>query len=58
MKKKFLNLFKQPITNSYLSNINKKTIKKEFFYNLSVVFDKKNYHPSTTLSLSGLLQRM
>ena len=43
MKEKFLNLLKQPITNSYLSNISKKTIKKEFFYNLSVVFDKKNY---------------
>ena len=43
MKEKFLNLLKQPITTSYLSNISKKTIKKEFFYNLSVVFDKKNY---------------
>ena len=43
MKIKFLNLLKQPLTNSYLSNINKKTVKKEFFYNLSAVFDKKNY---------------
>ena len=43
MKKKFLNLGDQPITNSYLSKINKKTIKNEIFYNLSVGFDKKNY---------------
>jgi len=43
MKKKFLNLLKQPITNSYLRKIDKKTIKKEFFYNLSVGFDDKNY---------------
>jgi hypothetical protein len=40
MKEKFLNLLKRPITNFYLSNISKKTIKKEFFYNLSVVFIK------------------
>ncbi len=43
MKKKFLNLLKQPITNSYLKKIDKKTIKTEFFYNLSVVFDSRNY---------------
>ena len=40
MKKKFLDLGKQPITNSYL---NKSNIKKEFFYNLSVGFNEKNY---------------
>ena len=40
MKKKFLDLGKQPITNSYL---NKSKIKKEFFYNLSVGFNEKNY---------------
>lgn len=43
MKKVFLNLLKQPITNSYLKKIDNKTTKKEFFYNLSVVFDSKNY---------------
>ena len=43
MKKVFLNLLKQPITNSYLKKIDNKTTKKEFFYNLSVVFDTKNY---------------
>ena len=40
MKKKFLYLGKQPITNSYL---NKKKVKREFFYNLSVGFNEKNY---------------
>ena len=43
MKKVFLNLLKQPITNSYLSNVNNTTLKKEFFYNLSIAFDTKNY---------------
>ena len=43
MIKKFLNLGKQPITNSFLKNVDKKTINKEFFYNLSVGFNKKNY---------------
>ena len=43
MKIKFLNLGKQPITNSFLKNVDKKTINKEFFYNLSVGFDKKSY---------------
>jgi len=52
MKDKFLNLLKQPITNSYLNNINKKTIKREFFYNLSVVFDKKNYLVSLAKPIS------
>tara|TARA_B100000768_G_scaffold140529_1_gene132029 strand:- start:632 stop:1825 length:1194 start_codon:yes stop_codon:yes gene_type:complete len=43
MKKTFLDLLKQPITNSYLTEINKKNIEEEYFYNLSVVFDTKNY---------------
>ena len=43
MKKKFLDLLKQPITNSYLSSISKKDIRKEYFYNLSVVFNTNNY---------------
>ena len=43
MKKVFLNLLKQPITNSYLSNKKKSTLKSEFFYNLSIAFDTKNY---------------
>ena len=51
MKKKFLNLLSQPITNSYLKTINKKTIKNEYFYNLSVIFNTKNF----LVSLSVLL---
>ena len=43
MKKIFLNLLRQPITNSYLSAINKKNIKQEYFYNLSVMFNTKDY---------------
>lgn len=43
MKKVFLNLLKQPITNSYLPNLKSSTLKKEFFYNLSMVFDTHNY---------------
>ena len=43
MKKTFLNLLKQPITNSYLTKIDKKTKSKEFFYNLQVVYDSKTH---------------
>ena len=43
MKKIFLNLLKQPITNSYLKDINSSSLKNEFFYNLSIVFNLKNY---------------
>ena len=43
MKKIFLNLGRQPITNSFLNKIDKKATKKEFFYNLSIGFDKKNF---------------
>ena len=39
MKKIFLDLLKQPITNSYLNKIDKKTIKKEYFYNLKISYD-------------------
>ena len=43
MKKIFLNLGKQPITNSFLNKADKKTTKNEFFYNLSIGFNKKNF---------------
>ena len=43
MKKKFLDLGKQPITNSYLNDTKKRTTNNEFFYNLKVGFDKRNY---------------
>ena len=43
MKKTFLNLLQQPITNSYLINTQSSTLKKEFFYNLSMIIDLNNY---------------
>ncbi len=43
MKKIFLDLLKQPITNSYLSKLDNKNIKKEFFYNLKISYDTKNH---------------
>ena len=43
MKKTFLNLLQQPITNSYLINTQSSTLKKEFFYNLSMIIDLDNY---------------
>ena len=43
MKKKFLNLLNQPITNSYLKSNDKKSIKNEYFYNLTVTFNTKNF---------------
>lgn len=48
MKKIFLNLAKQPITNSYLNRLSKSNIKKEFFYNLNVSFDTNNFLVSIT----------
>lgn len=43
MKKKFLNLLNQPITNSYLKSVDKKSVKNEYFYNLTVTFNPKNF---------------
>jgi len=43
MKKKFLNLGKHPIANSFLPSLSKKNLKKEYFYNLSVSFETKNF---------------
>ncbi len=43
MKKIFLNLGKQPLANSFLPSISKKTLTKEFFYNLKIAFDTKSY---------------
>ena len=39
MKKKFLDLGMQPLANSFLHNIKKKNLKKEYFYNSN--FQKK-----------------
>ena len=43
MKKSFLYLGKQPIANSFLSTLSKKSLKSEYFYNLIVSFDTKDY---------------
>jgi hypothetical protein len=48
MKKKFLNLGKQPLANSFLSSNSKKDLNKEFFYNLCVSFDTLDYLVSIT----------
>ena len=56
MKKKFLNLGRQPIANSFLPNVSKKTIKKEFFYKLTVSFDDKDYLVSVTNPVNPKIQ--
>jgi methylation protein EvaC len=43
MKKKFLNLGIQPLANSFLSSNSKKSLAKEFFYNLEVSFNTSSY---------------
>ena len=48
MKKIFLKLGKQPLANSFLPNLRKKTLNKEFFYNLNICFDTKKFLVSIT----------
>ena len=48
MKKIFLNLGRQPLANSFLKNIEKNTLRNEFFYNLKICFNTKNYLVSIT----------
>ena len=43
MNKVFLNLGRQPLANSFLKDIGKNTLRKEFFYNLKICFNTKNY---------------
>jgi len=43
MKKIFLNLGKQPLANSFLKDLSKKTLKNEFFYNLRICFNTKSF---------------
>ncbi len=43
MNKVFLNLGIQPLANSFLSNIKKRTLINEFFYHLKICFNTKNY---------------
>ena len=56
MKKKFLNLGKQPIANSFLPSNSKKTLRSEFFYNLSVSFDTNNFLVSITNPVNPKIQ--
>ena len=48
MKKIFLNLGRQPLANSFLNNVKKNTLRNEFFYNLKICFNTKNYLVSIT----------
>ena len=43
MNKVFLNLGRQPLANSFLKDIKQKTLRNEFFYNLKICFNTKNY---------------
>ena len=43
MNKDFLNLGRQPIANSFLSSISKKSLKSEYFYNLIISFNTKSF---------------
>ena len=43
MNKVFLNLGRQPLANSFLKDIGKNTLRNEFFYNLKICFNTKNY---------------
>ena len=56
MKKKFLDLGTQPIANSFLTRNTKKAHSNEFFYNLSVSFDRKNFLVSVTNPVNPKIQ--
>ena len=43
MNKVFLNLGQQPLANSFLKDIKRSTLRNEFFYNLKICFNTKNY---------------
>ena len=48
MNKVFLNLGRQPLANSFLKDLGKSTLRREFFYNLKICFNTKNYLVSIT----------
>ena len=48
MNKVFLNLGRQPLANSFLKDLRKSTLRREFFYNLKISFNTKNYLVSIT----------
>ena len=56
MKKKFLNLGIQPLANSFLSSNSKKSLAKEFFYNLEVSFNTSSYLVSISKPVNPKLQ--
>ena len=56
MKKKFLNLGIQPLANSFLSSNTKKSLAKEFFYNLEVSFNTSSYLVSISKPVNPKLQ--
>ena len=56
MKKRCLNLGKHPIANSFLPTLSKKTLQKEYFYNLSVSFDTQNFLVSLTNPVAPKIQ--
>ncbi len=56
MKKDFLNLGKQPIANSFLSSISKKSLKSEYFYNLIISFNTKNFLVSVKKPVNPKIQ--
>jgi len=56
MKKNFLNLGRQPIANSFLSSISKKSLESEYFYNLSISFDTKNFLVSVRRPVNPKIQ--
>jgi len=56
MNKKFLNLGIQPLANSFLKSNSKKSLAKEFFYNLEVSFNTDSYLVSVTNPVNPKLQ--
>ena len=56
MKKDFLNLGRQPIANSFLSSISKKSLKSEYFYNLIISFNTKNFLVSVKKPVNPKIQ--
>ena len=56
MKKIFLKLGKQPLANSFLKKLDKKTLKNEFFYNLSICFDSLNFLVSVSKPVNPKFQ--
>ncbi len=56
MKKNFLNLGRQPLANSFLPSNSKKTLSREFFYNLNISFNTSSYLVSVTKPVNPKLQ--